>query len=624
MRSDSATNSKALKQFLYVMTLIVGITRPIGFEVLDVPRLAAQAPVAQAQFTFPDTPPAKQLQAWLAAFNSGERATIEAFVKKAMIESTPPSFVDQTIQIRTQVGGFDFQKVAQSTDVRFAALAQARVGGQFFRITVDVERAEPHRIASIWLEPASPPSKRPASRGLAQAEAAAARKQPSFRQFSAWLAAFNSGDRAQYRQFLEKNYPTRVSSLDQEMDFRARTGGFNFRKLEQGSATRASGLLQERDSDQFARFTLEVESAEPHHIVSFSIMATPRPAAFPIPRLTETKALMAVKGLAEKNAAADRFAGTLLVAKNGGVLFSGAYGMADREKKIPNALYTRFRLGSMNKMFTAVAVLQLAETGKVKLTDPLGKYITDYPNQDIATKVTIHQLLTHTGGTGDIFGPEFDAHRKELRTLNDYVTLYGKRGPEFEPGSRWSYSNYGMVLLGVVIERVTGQSYYDYVEDHIYKPVGMPSTGSLPEDQAVPDLSIGYMRSPGTGEWVPNTDTLPYRGTSAGGGYSTVGDLLRFATALLSHKLLNADSTELLITGKVEAGAGGKYAYGFEDQRDKDGNGWVGHGGGAPGMNADLRIYPKSGYVVAVLANLDPPAAQHISQFLDYRLPREK
>jgi CubicO group peptidase (beta-lactamase class C family) len=181
-----------------------------------------------------------------------------------------------------------------------------------------------------------------------------------------------------------------------------------------------------------------------------------------------------------------------------------------------------------------------------------------------------------------------------------------------------------MVLLGVVIERVTGQSYYDYMQDHIYKPAGMPSTGSLPEDQVVPDVSIGYMRSPATGGWVRNTDTLPYRGTSAGGGYSTVGDLFQFANALLRHQLLNANSTELLLTGKVEAGPGGKYAYGFEDQRDKDGNGWVGHGGGAPGMNADLRIYPKSGFVVAVLANMDPPAAQRISQFLDYRLPRPK
>ena len=117
----------------------------------------------------------------------------------------------------------------------------------------------------------------------------------------------------------------------------------------------------------------------------------------------------------------------------------------------------------MNKMFTAVAIIQLVEAGKVKLTAPLGKYLRDYPNQEVATKVTMQQLLTHTGGTGDIFGPEFDAHRLELRKLADYVKLYGKRGLEFEPGSKWAYSNYGFILLGAVIEKVSGQSYYDYV-----------------------------------------------------------------------------------------------------------------------------------------------------------------
>lgn len=622
MRSASATNPKALKQFLSVTALIVGIAIPMGFTVLNLPRLAAQAPAVQAQFAFPDTPAAKQFQAWLAAYNSGDRARIQAFVEKAMPPDTPADFAEQTIQMRSQFGDFDFQKVEESTDVQFTALAQARVGGQRVRFMVEVDAAEPHRILSIMLEPASQPRDIPPPREMTEAEAVAARMQPSFRQFSAWLAAFNSGDRAQYRKFLENNFPPRVSSLDQEMDFRSRTGGFEFRKLEQGSATQVSGLVQERGSDQFARFTLEVETAEPHHIVSLGLLAIPRPAAFSIPRLTESETVAAVKAQVEKNTAADRFAGTVLLAKNGEVLFSGAYGLADREKKIPNELDTRFRIGSMNKMFTAVAVLQLVEAGKIKLTDPLGKYITDYPNHDIAAKVTIHQLLTHTGGTGDIFGPEFDKHRKELRTLNDYVALYGKRAPQFEPSSRWRYSNYGMLLLGVVIERVTGQSYYDYVQDHIYKPAGMTLSGSLTEDQEVPGRSIGYMRSRETGAWVPNTDTLPYRGTSAGGGYSTVGDLLRFASALLTHKLLNADSTELLITGKVEGEGGGRYAYGFEDQRDKDGNGWVGHGGGAPGMNGDLRISPKSGYVVAVLANLDPPAAQQISEFLDSRLPR--
>jgi CubicO group peptidase (beta-lactamase class C family) len=175
-----------------------------------------------------------------------------------------------------------------------------------------------------------------------------------------------------------------------------------------------------------------------------------------------------------------------------------------------------------------------------------------------------------------------------------------------------------------VIEAVTGRSYYDYVHEHIYEPAGMSGTGSVPEDQMVPDRSIGYMDPSGGTDWRPNTRTLPYRGTSAGGGYSTVEDFARFADALLNHELLSPDSTELLITGKEEIGPGIGYAYGFEDHRDADGNGWVGHGGGAPGMNGDLRIYPTSGYVVVVLANLDPPVAQRVADYLDARLPLDE
>jgi len=339
--------------------------------------------------------------------------------------------------------------------------------------------------------------------------------------------------------------------------------------------------------------------------------------------LTEAEALAALETFVREEASADRFSGAVLVAKEGEVLFSKAYGLADREREIPNTLQTRFRIGSMNKMFTAVAILQLLEAGKVDLKAPLGTYLTDYPNRDIAEQVTIHQLLTHTGGTGDIFGPEFFAHREELRTLNDYVELYGERGPEFEPGSQWVYSNYGFILLGAVIETVTGQSYYDYVHEHIYEPVGMTGTGSVPEDHAVPDRAIGYMDPSGGTDWRPNTDTLPYRGTSAGGGYSTVGDFARFADALLNHELLSPDSTELLITGKEEIVPGIEYAYGFVDHRGTDGNGWVGHAGGAQGMNGDLKIYPKSGYVLVALANLDPPAANRVTDFLDLRLPLE-
>ncbi len=618
MKRHSSADYRTLRQCLWLFVFVLGATQAGSYGAGN---LAQTAAPPQAAFKFPDTPAGLKLQAWLAAFNSGDKATLQAFAAKNMSPNTPADFADQTIQVRNEVGGFDFQEIGESSDLKLEALARTHVNAEGVRITVEVEAAEPHRITSILLEPAELGPRPQAQKELTDAEAAAAREQPSFHQFSAWLAAFNTGDREKYRQFLASNFPSRIKSLDQDMNFRTRTGGFELRKLEQGSSTQVAGLVQEHDSDQFARFTMEVETTWPHHIVSLGLLAIPRPAGFEIPRLTESQAIAAVKELLEKDTAAGRFSGAVLVAKSGRVIFSGAYGMADREKNIPNTLDTRFRIGSMNKMFTAISILQLMEAGKIKLNDPVGKYLTDYPNQEIATKVTIDQLLTHTGGTGDIFGPEFDAHRKELRTLNDYVALYGKRGPEFEPGSQWRYSNYGMLLLGVVIERVSGESYYNYVEEHIYKPAGMTLSGSQPEDEAVPNRSIGYMRSETTSAWVPNTDTLPYRGTSAGGGYSTVGDFFRFAYDLLGHRLLSVASTDLLITGKVDA-RGGKYAYGFEDMRDANGNGYVGHGGGAPGMNGDLKIYPKSSYVIVVLSNLDPPAAQQISDFLDNRLPR--
>ncbi|HXW92188.1 MAG TPA: serine hydrolase domain-containing protein [Terriglobales bacterium] len=444
---------------------------------------------------------------------------------------------------------------------------------------------------------------------------------PAAHQCAAWLVSFNRGDRDTYRRFLQNTFPSRLQFADRDLDFRDRTGGFEFRKVEESAPTKLVVLVQERASDQFARLTMEVQSSEPHLITTLELSAIPRPAEFALPHMTESELIKALGMHTADDAAADRFAGAVLLAKNGRPIFEEAYGLADRDHKIPNTLKTRFRIGSMNKMFTATATLQLLQAGKLRLDDPLGKYLTDYPNTEMATKVTIQQLLTHTGGTGDIFGAEFDAHRLELRTLQDYVKLYGARGPQFEPGSRWEYSNYGFVLLGVVIEKASGESYYDYVQKHIYDPAGMTSTGSDPEDQAAVDRSVGYTKMGSNGPWHTNTDTLPYRGTSAGGGYSTVEDLLKFANALENHTLLKPEYTEMLTTGKVDTPRG-RYAYGFGDQTI-NGTRCFGHGGGAPGMNGELEICPGPGYVIAVLANLDPPAATRISDFITNRLPKE-
>jgi D-alanyl-D-alanine carboxypeptidase len=442
------------------------------------------------------------------------------------------------------------------------------------------------------------------------------------KQFKAWLAVFNAGDRAALDEFLRKNFPDRADHVDDELRFREMTGGFEFKKTEQSAPTKYIALLKERDSDTYARATAEVEEAEPHKLKGLGLEVTPTPPEFRVTRMTGHDAIAAMKKLLEERAASDKFSGAVAISKNGKTVFEQAYGLADREKKTPNTLQTRFRMGSMNKMFTATAILQLEQSGKLKLTDPVGKYLTDYPNKDVATKVTIHQLLTHTGGTGDIFGPEFDKHRPELKALQDYVNLYGARELQFDPGSKWEYSNYGFLLLGVVVEKVSGQDYYEYVRGHIFKQAAMTHSDSLPEDQTVLGRSVGYTKPEGSREWKATTGDLPYRGTSAGGGYTTVGDLLKFASALSTYKLLDQAHTELLTTGHVDTSMGLKYAYGFMDNRE-DGPRWFGHGGGAPGMNGDLRIFPASGYVLAVLSNLDPPAAENIARYVTNRLPEK-
>ncbi len=336
-------------------------------------------------------------------------------------------------------------------------------------------------------------------------------------------------------------------------------------------------------------------------------------------RAAETQAIADTEKWIDELVEQGRFSGCVLVVKNGKPIFRKSVGFADREHEIANCLDTKFNLGSMNKMFTAVAIAQLAQQGKLNFQDPLGKYLIDYPNPEVA-KITIHQLLTHTGGTGDIFGPDFETNIEKLRTPRDYITLYGNRSPAFQPGSRFEYSNYGFVLLGAIIEKVSGQDYYNYIQEEIYQPSGMTSSGSYWKTEETPNMAIGYTLVDDHLE--NNYKFLPMRGSPAGGGYSTVEDLVCFAKALVSHALLTDEYTDLVTEGKVDMSRGGRYAYGFVD-RFEEGVRWFGHGGGAPGINSALRIYPESGYVIVVMTNCDPCAADHadrVTGFIGARL----
>ena len=402
------------------------------------------------------------------------------------------------------------------------------------------------------------------------------------------------------------------------MGFAHQTGGFSLLKVEQSVPDAITVVVGERNSDTIARgtFTLTMDANGQVSKSVFGLRVIQRGDEFAIPRLGQTEALNAVADRAGALAANDKFSGAYLIAQDGKILAAKAYGWSNREMKTPNTLETKFRMGSMNKMFTAVAILQLVAAGRISLEGTVGEYLPDYPNKDIATKVTIRELLDHTGGTGDFFGPEFRANRLSLKTHADYVVLFGTRAPLFEPGTKDAYSNYGFLLLGNIIERVSGVSYYDYLAKNVFEPAGMADTASLPEEQPVSGRALAYMSQKGS--WVSAADSLPYRGTSAGGGYTTVGDLLKFAQALQDEKLI---PKRLLNDATTPHNHAGDYGYGF----GMSGQGTLlqhyGHNGGAPGMNGDLIVFPALKRVVVVLSNFGPPVAQNLADFYANRMP---
>jgi CubicO group peptidase (beta-lactamase class C family) len=444
------------------------------------------------------------------------------------------------------------------------------------------------------------------------------------------LAAFNAGDREALKKFAAEHLseahrrgapPERVAEM--ELGFRERVvSSFELYEVEKNTDTELVATLKSAgEFPMYARMAWTFDPANPAMVTDRDLRPTATPKSALPARMSAARLAEDLDAKLTRLAAADKFSGAVLIAKDGRAVFQKAYGYADRETKTPNNLETRFRLGSMNKMFTSVAVAQLVEAGKLKYTDTLARVLPDYPNKEVAQKITVHQLLTHTSGLGDIFGPEFDRRKNELREIRDYLSLFADKPLRFEPGSGWSYSNAGFIVLGLVIEKLSGQSYYDYVQKHIYDRAGMKLSGSFPKTDKIQNLAVGYMKGGPSGQLAPNWETLPWRGMSAGGGDSTVGDLLRFSEALRGHKLLGPQLTETIVTGKTQPGpdADSKYAYGFEDDRVA-GRRVVGHGGGAPGMNGQLDIYLDGGYTVVVLANLDPPAAQGVANYVRERL----
>lgn len=314
----------------------------------------------------------------------------------------------------------------------------------------------------------------------------------------------------------------------------------------------------------------------------------------------------AIAEYVDQLAAHGNFSGVVLIAKDGVTVLERRHGFANVAARTPHTLDTRFSLASAGKLFTATAVAMLVQQRRLQLSDTIGRYLSELPPQ-VANRVTVGQLLTHTSGLGEL-GPRFDT--LSFTRARDYIPFFRDTTLAFAPGTSWEYSNRGYVVLGAIVEAVTGLSFEKFLSQSILRPLGMRRTTFLSPTQLEPGDAIGYTRYPTirggfvSGPRRPNTPIME-RGSPAGGIYSSAADLLRFAEALRTNRLGGAAPSDSIFSMTTAE------EYGLMVSPDKLA---FGHGGGHPGVSANVQVFPLTGYSVVLLSNYDV-VTNHIAAF---------
>ncbi len=422
----------------------------------------------------------------------------------------------------------------------------------------------------------------------------------------AYFEVFNTNRRADWRKFIGENYAK--SALDKmPVDPRLAnfsrlyddTRGFSLQTLTGTKPGEFSAKVKSNLTGQDFELTVWVEEQSPFGIVGIGI----RPLAAPAnKKMSDREITEELEKHLKKIVAADLFSGTVLIARGDDVLYEKAFGEANKDFKVPNKTDTKFNLGSMNKMFTAVAIAQLVDAGKLSFDDSLGKFMPDFPDRQAAEKIKIKHLLSHTSGLGNYFNRTFmEGSRARFRTVDDFLELAKDEKMQFEPGTKWQYSNTGMLVLGKIIEKVSGQSYFEYIRENIYKKAGMINSDAYDLDNVNTNLAVGYEKDYTDQGIVFRNNIFMHviKGGPAGGGYSTVHDLLKFANALRDGRLVGKEYVKLLTTPKPELNSPG-YGYGFIIGTNPD---TTGHSGGFPGISSELIMFANSDFTAVVLSN---------------------
>ena len=379
-------------------------------------------------------------------------------------------------------------------------------------------------------------------------------------------------------------------------------------------------IVKTGKGNKFGKLVVFTSKAEPGKIADIFLLAARDPAkvaaeAWPSGALPVSRIAREIEMHAAALASEDSFSGVVLVAKNDHVVVNRAFGFADQEWKVPNRPDTLFHVASMGKMFTAAAVLKLAGQGRLSLDDSIAKWVPDYPHAEGAT-ITLKQLLTHSAGIG-----EWDGRKIQGPKSGAELAATMTEPLQFDPGSRFAYSNAGFVLLQAVIEKANGTSFEAALQDLVFRPAQMSHSGLWPVTAIVPNRATGYLRPAddplGLGPRYSNAQFLGYEGNGSGGGYSTAADILAFNRAIASGKLLGPALTGQMLVPRIDfAGAQrpSKYGYGV-DLGQCSGRATFGHGGGGPNSGVSSVDYyvRDSGWSIIVLSNYDPPAAEDLA-----------
>jgi len=444
---------------------------------------------------------------------------------------------------------------------------------------------------------------------------------PAATVFREWLRAVNSRDTAVIRAYAlgyEAERPDDPASVQEAVDnilgVARQSGGLRLVQWVARSPEQLELTLEDAGGRRLLmRFGVELVGGG-YRVADIGLRpagaaGASGPAPFPDGLALSTLA-DSVSRRIDQLAARGQFDGALLLASaDGPPLLRRAWGEANRASGADNTPDTRFTLASTGKMFTAVAIAQLVERNRVALDSPVARYLPDYPDREFARRATVRQLLNHTSGLGSYWGAEFERRRAELLTPSDHLPLFVNEPRPFEPGARFRYSNAGFQVLGVIIERVSGLSFYDYVQRNIFAPAGMTRTGYYtPSGQAPDNTALGYTGD--GGQLRDNENGREIRGGPAGGGFSTVDDLLRFGRALLGGSLIRRATLDQLTSGSSD---GGRYGLGFMTIGEGAARAF-GHNGGAPGMGTWFLVWPERGMIEVLLTNRDPGLMAAIQQ----------